>query len=344
MQINWVPKKELNASRIQSLLEPSVESNHFTNGGPAVARLEETIRTKLAINEHKAVICVCNGTAALHALVSGIQLYHNKNLAWATQSFTFPASAQSALANAYIVDIDVKGGLDLELVDPKLVDGIIVTNIFGNVVDIDKYLAWADKHNKILLFDNAATPFTFYHNQNAVNYGLGGIISFHHTKPVGFGEGGAIIIDKKYEHCIRRCINFGIDNNTNERWCLWGSNYKMSDIQAVYIEAYLDTFEQLVKHHHKLYEHLLTRVKDTDIQLYPNFSDSTPFMSCFCLLAPSFNTEFIRRITDAGVQARKYYHPLIDTPVAMDMYNNIICIPCTIDMSTKDIDQIWSLL
>ena len=41
----------------------------------------------------------------------------NKNIQWATQSFTFPPSAQSNLKNVEIVDIDLEGGLDLNQID-----------------------------------------------------------------------------------------------------------------------------------------------------------------------------------------------------------------------------------
>jgi dTDP-4-amino-4,6-dideoxygalactose transaminase len=95
------------------------------------------------------------------------------------------------------------------------------------VVDIDKYTLWTKKYNKILIFDNAATAYTFYKGKNCLNYGNGCIISFHHTKPFGFGEGGAIIVDKKYEHSIKCLNNFGIDL-TDKYWVKEGNNYNMS--------------------------------------------------------------------------------------------------------------------
>ena len=148
------------------------------------------------------------------------------------------------LSNAKIIDIDLDGGLNLEELDSSI-DGIIVTNIFGNIVDIAKYEKWAKDNNKFLIFDNAATPFTFYKGKSCCNYGNGATISFHHTKPLGFGEGGAIIVDKKYEKNIRCLINFGI-NLTDNYWVKEGNNYKMSDISAVYIIQYLDNFDLIV--------------------------------------------------------------------------------------------------
>ena len=90
-----------------------------------------------------------------------------------------------------------------------------------------------------------ATPYTFFKGKNSCNFGIGATISFHHTKPLGFGEGGAIIVDKKYEKNIRCLINFGIDL-TEKYWVKEGNNYKMSDISAVYILQYLDNFNLIL--------------------------------------------------------------------------------------------------
>ena len=129
------------------------------------------------ISNKKAVIVCCNGSAALHALTSAIVLADSTNnyLKWATQSFTFPPSAQGSLSKAQIIDIDKDGGLCLDKLNPEEIDGIIVTNVFGNVVDIDKYVKWSNKYNKYLVFDNAATPFTFYKGTNSCNYGTGSV-------------------------------------------------------------------------------------------------------------------------------------------------------------------------
>jgi dTDP-4-amino-4,6-dideoxygalactose transaminase len=212
--INWVPNKQINNNKINKLLQNSINKNQFTNNGPNVQLLEKIIKEKLQINDTKCVIAVTNGSVALHSLTTGIQYYHNQNINWATQSFTFPPSAQGTLSNIKIVDIDKDGGLDLDELDNNI-NGIIVTNIFGNIVDIEKYENWSNKNNKFLIFDNAATPFTFYKGKSCCNYGHGCTISFHHTKPLGFGEGGAIIVDKKYENNIRCLNNFGIDLTDN---------------------------------------------------------------------------------------------------------------------------------
>lgn len=344
MSIEWVPRKSINEERVSELLTASLQSNQFTNGGPNTKRLEETVRTVLEIEPSKAVVCVSNGTVALWAAVVALELQHGKSLRFCTQSFTFPASAQGYLEDVSIIDIDNEGGLDLTKVNPDEVDGIIVTNIFGNIVDIDKYTAWAAEHKKFLLFDNAATSSTYYKGKNSCNYGTSSTLSFHHTKPIGFGEGGCIIIDREYEVSLRRILNFGIDNTSViPKWHRKGGNYKMSDIQAVYILQYLDKFSSLKLKTCDLMRHFQERARSLDIRLFPNFSEETPFISCVCIFSNK-SVEIIEALKVAKIYSRKYYVPLEATPVATALYNEIVCISCTVDMSTEDIDRIVDVI
>jgi dTDP-4-amino-4,6-dideoxygalactose transaminase len=186
--IKWVPNKPINHDRVRELLNKSIEMNQFTNCSPAVEALETAVRTLLNINNTKSIVCVSNGTVALWATIAAIEVYYQKDLRFFTQSFTFPASAQGYLQNVGIVDIDISGGLNLEEVPLDQCDGIIVTNIFGNVADIYKYEEWCKNNNKILVLDNAATSNTRYKGMNSCNYGSAATLSFHHTKPIGFGE------------------------------------------------------------------------------------------------------------------------------------------------------------
>ena len=343
--ISWVPHKNVNYRRIQELLSLSDEKNQYTNGGPVVSILENKVREILQIDNSKSVVCVSNGTVALWAAVAAIELNENHKLQFCTQSFTFPASAQGYLDNVHIIDNDEGGGIDLEKIDISGCDGIIVTNVFGNVVDIAKYEDWSRKNRKFLIFDNAATSYTFYGGKNSCNYGTCSTISFHHTKPIGFGEGGAIIIDSKYESILRKVINFGIDNTaSNPKWHRFGGNYKMSDIQAAYIFQYLERFDELIAKSDLLYSYFIDKIRDnTNITLFPNYSEKNPFLSCLSILT-SNSQEIIEALLKKNIYCRKYYNPLENTPVAMNFYNRIICISFTIDMTISDIDTIIDII
>lgn len=345
MKINWVPNKKINKNKVDELINISLENNHFTNNGPNVQLLEQTIREKLQIDDSKAIIAVTNGSVAIHSLVTSIEYYHKQKLNWATQSFTFPPSAQGTLTNAKIIDIDKDVGLNLDELDDSI-NGIIVTNIFGNIVDIEKYEKWANENNKFLIFDNAATPFTFYKGKSCCNYGNGCTISFHHTKPLGFGEGGAIIVDKEYENNIRCLNNFGI-KLTTDYWVREGNNHKMSDISAIYIIQYLDNFDKIVKKHQELYRYFKTKIaeKALPVRLFPSFHDDDNIMpSCFCLLFDNYDDAVRLRLLENDIFCRKYYHPLKETKISMEIYNKILCLPCNVDMTIENIDYIINII
>jgi dTDP-4-amino-4,6-dideoxygalactose transaminase len=359
--MSWIANKPINTKRVNELLEYNIKTNQFTNGGHNTIYLEKLIRDKLKISNDKSIIVVNNATSALHCIIYALKLflenpdsnyndsYTNLDISlktkneskWVTQDFTFPPSAQGPLSNVIIMDIDNGGGLSLEELKNyhKLNDirGIIVTNIFGNCVDINKYTNFAKDNNIFLIFDNAATSYTFYNGSNACNYGNASIISFHHTKPIGFGEGGAIIIDKRYEQCCRRIINFGIDNNSGLTWKPIGNNYKMSEISAVYIIQYLeDYFDKIVKHHTKLYNQVISRINENiEYKLYPNFADknSDILISCICYLLDNSN-EKLKELQNKNINARKYYYPLTYKPNSKTMYDNILCYPCNLDIMT----------
>ena len=90
----------------------------------------------------------------------------------------------------------------------------IVTNCFGHLQDLDRILHFLLKYDKLVIFDNAATPYSFYNGVNSCNLGNASFISLHHTKPIGFGEGSLAIVDKHLEEQVRIACNFGfIDEN-----------------------------------------------------------------------------------------------------------------------------------
>ena len=344
--MNWLAKKNINNEIVQELLKKPLETNQFTNNGPNVKKLEKYIKEKFQIQDSKCVIMVTNGSVALHALSSGIEYMINKKINWATQSFTFPPSAQSNLRDVTILDIDKDGGINLDLVKNNI-DGLIVTNIFGNIVDIEKYENYCEKNNKFLIFDNAATSYTFYKGKNCLNYGTGCTISFHHTKPFGFGEGGAIIVDKKYENNIRCLNNFGI-GLTNKYWVSQGNNNKMSEISAIYILQYLMTnLDNIITKHNILYNYFKNQIKKYNIshfKLFSSFHDNIIVPSCFCIIFDNYDESIRNKLLKNNIECRKYYNPLDNTKNSNELYNNILCISCNIDINENDINKIIKLL
>lgn len=342
IRVPWVCFKQCNFDHISAQLKQSFQLNQLTNYGPLVQKLEEYFTQQFELNADKAVIVVVNAAAGLNALISGINRQEERELKYSTQAFTFPCAAQGPLKNCQIVDFDENLEMDLSQVSPD-VDGIIVTNLFGTVSNIGKYTEWAEQNKKVLIFDNATVPFTKYKHINAVNYGNGCIISLHHTKPLGFGEGGLIIVDKKYEDSVRKCINFGfVVENGKVNWHPYGSNAKMSELSAAAILSYLTLHKDKIYHHHlHLYKLLASKISDIKgVKLFPNHSSDTPFVSCFALLFDrEITNDHLQQLELTNITARKYYTPLKDLPISTQTFKNILCLPCHLDVNEHTIDK-----
>ncbi|CAH6420864.1 DegT/DnrJ/EryC1/StrS family aminotransferase, partial [uncultured virus] len=309
------------------------------------------IASVLDINPDKKVVAVCNGAAALHALAAALELREGRRLRFATQSYTFPSAAQGPLRDAAIVDVASDDlGPELEVV-PGDCDVLVVTNVLGHGSDVRRYERWctaaAPPARRYLLFDNAATAMTEHDGRNLLNYGDGSIVSFHHTKPLGFGEGGAVVVPNELEPYVRRAINFGYDvPRADVLWQGAGSNYKMSDVAAAYIIQHLERFAQKTREHHRRlharFLHLLETLSPTVTTLRDYSDRGTAVVSCLPVL---FDREVsVGEFEHDGIVVRKYYKPLVQTGRAWDLYRRIICFPCHIDMREEDVCRIVRII
>lgn len=343
--IKWVPNKSIDSDIVNSKINKCIESGAFSNFGNNVIALQEKIKTMLQIDKNMEVIMTCNGSCALNALVSLYNKIYQKHLKFAIQSFTFPSSNQGALCDSIVVDID--NNMELSLIKLEKIkdeyDGMIVTNCFGTCVDIQKYVDFAKQYNKILLFDNAGSPYTFYNGKNICDYGNGSIISFHHTKPLGFGEGGAIIINSKYKEQVEKIISFGYGNITNilKQYDIYSSNYKMSEISAIYLDQWLkkNNFDRIKNTHIELYKYFKKKIENIkNITLFKSYSDNNSIMSTIPII---FNNEVnIQIFIENNIEAKKYYYPLNgECPNSQYIYDHIICLPLNFTLTFEDIDK-----
>lgn len=334
--IQWTPKKTINFHAVQEKLLDCIATGQFTNSGKYVKQLQEKIQTILQVHPEKCVVLTCNGTMALNALVSIYNYVYGRKLKFAVQSFTFPCSNQLLLKDSIIVDIDDNMGPNINSLETlkDLYDGVIITNCFGCSVNIEKYVKFCKVNNKLLLFDNAAAPYTFYKGENMLNYGDGCFVSLHHTKPLGFGEGGFLVIDKQYQEIAEKIISFGYTPNNRTQYEIDASNFKMSEISAIYIDQWLDNFYQIQTVHKSLIEEIK---KYPEIRLFPSFTayDTQLMNTIPVIFSNEIDIEYFKK---AGIDVKKYYYPLAAShTVSKRLFETIICFPLHIDCTVDTI-------
>ena len=344
--INWVCKKDINLENINSKITECNKTKHFTNNGKNVIETQEYIKEIFEINSDKHVLLTCNGSMGLNAIIGGFNIYFNKKLRWIVQSFTFPCSSQGNLIDSIIIDIDDNMGPNINDLYNKLdeYDGIVVTNCFGTATNIQLYEKFCKEHNKILIFDNAASSFSYYNNKNILNYGDACMVSLHHTKPIGFGEGGFIVFNKDLLESMEKTICFGYTKLDRLSYNIYANNYKMSEISCIYISEYLTNLKKIYNHHTELINYFISQYNEKElykknVKLFKNYSN---YNECLMATIPLlFDKPInINIFIENNIEAKKYYFPLgQNCQNSINLFNNIICLPLNLEVDHKIIDK-----
>ena len=322
---NFILKKSFNSDRFNYYLQNAIESNQFTNYGAAVQQLEQRAKSMLKINDSKAVIATVNGAMALNAIIFAMCRQDNISYRVSTQDFTFPCNSQGAAQGAVIADIDSK--LQFDILDQYVQNYsnmVVVTNCFGHLQDLDYIQEHTIQKDKKLIFDNAATPYSFWKGTNSCNLGNASFISLHHTKPIGFGEGGLVIIDKEYEESVRIAINFGFVNGSfNER----GGNFKMSELSAAGILQWWDSFNSDIEALALQFVNQYYEARYTHRQLegfvFPHYGTDEDIFFPSCM--PFIHAEPTGIENFKEYDAKKYYKPLRGMRNSQYVYDRITC-------------------
>ena len=169
-------------------------------------------------------------------------------------SFNFPSSATAVLrcgAKPVFVEIEKETmNISPDAIEKSITKntrGIIIVHYAGIACDLKKILKIAKKYSLILIEDAAHAIYSKYGDQYLGTFGDFGILSFHQTKNIFCGEGGALLVNKKKyverSYVIR-------DKGTNRRAFINGkvSKYKWVDIGSSFIPSSLQAsflFSQL---------------------------------------------------------------------------------------------------
>ena len=337
--IKYVQEKKIDYPLLQEILSDSSTTNQFTNNGPAKFRLEKKLKKVLDLPDTKAVICTANGTLALHALFFFFKARGIKK--FVTPSYTFPSSIVGGFKTK-VVDISLENYCFAE--EDQVIqenDCIIITNLFGtypkNLKDI---LQKCQENNTKVILDNAASPMTEIEGENFCSLGDASFGSLHHTKYLGFGEGGFIVVDKEHEEEINRILGFGFTGKTVERIStIYSSNFKISDISAAAILQHIATYNLDVhKERQNLFVELLADVKGASVF---NYSEGVVYGSMPVIFRDPVKTAFFR---DNYIEAHKYYYPLSKHKNSLFLYDRIINLPLYSTMSNFEIEKIVKIV
>jgi dTDP-4-amino-4,6-dideoxygalactose transaminase len=291
-------------------------------------------------------------------------------------SYTFVSTANAVvLRGAIPVFVDIRK--DTLNIDESLIEraissktkAIMAVHYAGVSCEMDSIKAIAKKH-KLTLIEDAAQAFgSTYKDMKLGTLGELGCISFHETKNIISGEGGALIVDDDSlipraeiirEKGTNRTVFFRgeVDKYT---WIDVGSSYLPSDIIAAYLYAQLEESEAITSRRMNIwqqYNQFFLMYEQAGIIRRPVIpSECGHNAHIYYLLFNNLKerTDFISYLKHQGIQSVFHYVPLhnspagekfgktpFDMPVTERIGDTLVRLPLYYDLSQADIGKILS--
>lgn len=260
-----------------------------------------------------------SGTAALEmaALLGDIQPGDEVIMS----SFTFPAMANAfVLRGGVPVFVDIRP--DTLNIDERLIEAaitprtraLVVMHYGGVACEMDTIMALARRHELLVIEDAAHALGATYKGRPLGSIGHLSALSFHKTKNIQCGEGGALLInDARFASRAEIIQEHGTDRARFNRrqipkysWVDIGSSYLMSELNAAYLYSQLQQVDHVLAQRRTLwqqYRHHLSASSAADPEHNAHIYH--------CLAAsPQHREQALATLQGQGIQATSHYQPL----------------------------------
>ena len=246
-------------------------------------------------------------------------------------SYTFVSTANAfVLRGATIAFVDIRPdtmNIDEKLIEAAITDksrAIVPVHYAGVGCEMDTIMDIARRHNLFVVEDAAQCIGALYNGKPLGSIGDFGTFSFHETKNITCGEGGALLINKdefvERAEIIRekgtnrsRFFRGEVDKYT---WCDIGSSFLPSELNAAYLAAQLDEIERITQDRFetwKFYYENLSELANADIietATIPKHCKFNAHMFWLKVRSLDERSRLIKYLKDNGVSAVFHYVPL----------------------------------
>ena len=230
--------------------------SEWISHGSYVEKFEKELKKFLKI---KDVSSVSNGTAALQLAFLSLGLKKNDQIL--CPSYCYMAAANIATQmylDVKFIDVE-KNSFCLNLNNikknvTKKTKAVVVVHTYGNTCEIDSISKFLKKKNIYLIEDTAEALGSRYKNKYLGTYGDISTISFHSTKSITTGEGGAIITNnKKIYEKAKLLRNHGVKNKRYYHY-VPGFNFRISNLLCALGFSQLKRLNQIKKKRKKIFD------------------------------------------------------------------------------------------
>ncbi|WP_138432123.1 dTDP-4-amino-4,6-dideoxygalactose transaminase [Fodinibius saliphilus] len=306
----------------------ALRQKHLRGDGPKTQGVQEEMEDWLNVN-HVLLTTSCTHALEMAMIVLGIEEGDEVIM----PSFNFVSSANAVIlrgAKPVFADILPQTmNIDPADIEQKITDNtraIVPVHYAGVSCDMDAIMNIAAQYD-LYVIEDAAQGVDAYYKDNALGtIGDIGCFSFHDTKNITCGEGGAFItnnndIAKKAEIVREKGTNRAafirgeVDKYT---WVKEGSSYIPSDILAALLAAQLEKRDQIKAERKRIWQQYMDTLRPyknhLQLPVIPNSCDSNYHIFYFLAEDEDQQSELIAAFKDVGIPATFHYVPLHSSP------------------------------
>lgn len=304
---------------------------HPGGDGPYTSKVQVWLEQKLRVPK------VWLTTSCTHALeLSALLLNIQPGDEVIVPSFTYVSTVNPfVLRGARPVFCDVRA--DNCNIDEKRLEALITTqtklivvvHYAGVACDMDEIMAIARRYGVVVVEDNAHGLLGKYKGQYLGSFGALATLSFHETKNISCGEGGALLINDPA--LVDRAAVLR-DKGTNRGqflqgkvskygWVDVGSSYSPSEVLAAMLYGQLERSDEIQLRRKVLSERYERQLADWAAQNHVQLSvapvQGQSAYHLFFLILPTERSckRFSQHLRDCGVHAVGHYLPLHSSPM-----------------------------
>ena len=304
--------------------------------GRCGAETEALLEELLGSNTRALLTPSCTAALEMAAMLFGV----DGRSEVIVPSFTFVSTANAFArqgATPVFVDIDP----DTLTLDPAAVEAavtpataaVVPVHYAGGACRMEAIADTAQRHGLVIVEDAAHCIGASLDGRPLGTIGALGTLSFHHTKNVSSGEGGALLINEprwtERAEVLRamgtnraRFMRGQVDRYT---WVDTGSSYFMSDVTAVLLRGQLEHLAAITEARLVIWNAYHAAFEDLEragLLRRPRFGAGTSHnghIYYVLLEEPAWRDEVIRRLREDRIGASSHYEPLHASPAGREL-------------------------
>ena len=351
----------------------AVLESHLSGDGPFTKRCHKWLERRLGCA--KALLThSCTGALEMAAMLCGIGPGDEIIM----PSFTFVSTANAfVLRGGMTVFVDIRKdtlNIDETLIEQAITSrtkAIVPVHYAGVACAMDEIMDIAERHGLFVVEDAAQALLSTYKNRHLGAIGHLGCLSFHETKNIISGEGGALLInDEKFIEQAEIIWEKGTNRKQFLRgevdkytWVDIGSSFLPSELVGAFLYAQLEETEKIINARNRIFEQYINFLRPLEekgaIRLPAAEFGNNGNGHIFYIIVGSLEERgrLIDYLKQNGIVSVFHYVPLHSSPAGIrygrtcgnmrvtdDLSDRVLRLPIYYEMREEDVEMVSEYL